>query len=65
MRRKLDAIATHCLGAIERLICHIQEGGKIGTRVVRDCDADTDGCSECSLRDPMGGGFKSGTQPLR
>jgi hypothetical protein len=29
MRRKLDAIATHCLGAIERLICHIQEGSKI------------------------------------
>ena len=25
MRRKLDAIATHRLGAIERLICHIQE----------------------------------------
>ena len=25
MRRKLDAIATHRLGAIERLICHIQQ----------------------------------------
>jgi hypothetical protein len=65
MRRKLDAIATHRLGAIERLICHIQEGSKIGTRIVRDCDADAGRGGKRPIRQRVGGGFKRGAQPFR
>ncbi len=31
---QLDAIAIHSPGAAEHLICYIQEGAKIGVRIV-------------------------------
>ena len=60
MRPQFDAIAIHRLGAAERLICYIQEGAKIGARIIRGCDANADGRGKRLLRRHMGGGFECG-----